>query len=231
MAYRSHTTKIENGLSTITINKPSGTVEGDILLLLVSLDRTTAETITPPSGFAALASSPLNSAVEAGSSACFWKKAGASEPASYDWTCTSSASTAGILAAYSGRDGTTPINASSGLAEGGAASAASVNATGITPSVDNCDIVYLAATDTTVSATVSWTPPSGMTERAEVTTASPWVNATLADLTQGTAASTGTVTGTATWTGGGTTGRMAFLVALAPAAGSSAKPAYYFAQL
>jgi hypothetical protein len=82
---RSWTSNYDTGGTTsISVNKPAGTVEGDLLFILISSDDDTV-TIDQPSGW-----STLYDEVDAGSqtASIYYKVAGASEPSSYSVTKT-----------------------------------------------------------------------------------------------------------------------------------------------
>lgn len=77
--------------SSLIINKPTGTVEGDLMVAVISLDDGTTATL--PAGWTLISSS-----YEA---ACY-KIAGASEGASYTWTRSGVHAWAGGIATYRG---------------------------------------------------------------------------------------------------------------------------------
>ena len=79
-----------------TVSKPTGTAEGDLLILQVV--NSTVATITPPAGFTLIPGAEITSAPV---HALYWKVAGASEPASYDVGHTSGVCALGIVAMYS----------------------------------------------------------------------------------------------------------------------------------
>jgi hypothetical protein len=80
--------------TTLTINKPSGVVSGDVLVAIVTL--TSGRTVTAPSGWTKRGESP-------GQVFIYTKTAGSSEPSSYTWTASSSVTWGGgAIAAYQG---------------------------------------------------------------------------------------------------------------------------------
>lgn len=82
-AVRSYSTEVDTGSTTsITIDKPTGTVEGDFLIMVISSDDEVT-VHTPPAGWDTLFSAKI-----AGSqvSDIYTKTAGASEPSSYTIT-------------------------------------------------------------------------------------------------------------------------------------------------
>lgn len=130
------------GNPTATINKPAGTVSGDIMVAFAARSVATG-TVTPPSGWSLLASNGGAPPV------LYYKIAGGSEPASYDWTW-GSGNAAGIILTYragvAGVTGTVSLN---------------TTAPSITPDAAG---ILLAAFVALVDVTVS-SPPSGMTLR------------------------------------------------------------------
>ena len=99
-----------SGNTTLPINKPSGTVEGDLLVAVI-YNRQGPGTFTPPSGWTEIASGYL---VSFGVSwGYFYKAATASEPSSYTWTDGYAGTTwAGCILRISGADAAAPVGAS-----------------------------------------------------------------------------------------------------------------------
>lgn len=196
--------------ASITVNKPTGTVDDDILIAIVN--HTTGSsftTVTAPSGWTLLDERTQNDGENAYRATAYWKKA-ASEGASYTWTPAVSAYMAAGISCYSGGDVTTPINAHS--VNFSATSTTSNVCSAITTTVADTMLVALAASgwwDNT------WTPPSGMTERVDTAVGSDWGSVSIADVTQ---VATGT-TGTKTFTSSVSHSCAGFLIAIAPGAG------------
>jgi hypothetical protein len=127
-----------------TVNKPSGVVDGDLMLMWVVT--TTNHTIAnTPTGWTLIGT---QSGTSDQSTSVFWRVA-SGEGASYTFNSPGnllSASDTGKIAiiAYSGVDNASPINQS-------AANSESLTSTptppSITPSVDNCMIVHLLGQD------------------------------------------------------------------------------------
>lgn len=89
--------------STLTLNKPAGVQQGDVLIAVVGV---VDETITNPTGWTTLET--LTTAHAKGHLA--YKVAGASEPTSYDWTLNQSQDdVAGSLVAFRGVDTGAPV--------------------------------------------------------------------------------------------------------------------------
>jgi hypothetical protein len=126
--------------TTIVIQKPSGTAQNDLLITAVATDGDTSGSLSPPSGWTQIDCTAYGTAVTLGA----WRKiAGASEPASYDFTWTGGQKAYGWMMRFSGHNAANPINTS-----------ATANQTSITPTspavtttVPNCLILRLGAFD------------------------------------------------------------------------------------
>lgn len=97
--------------ATHTINKPAGTVEGDLLLLTVYADR--ARAVTIPSGFTAVTGDVSAGTVGGGLAITLnisYKVAGASEPSSYDFSFDANEQAAAGMRRISGVDTANPID-------------------------------------------------------------------------------------------------------------------------
>lgn len=183
----------------ITVNKPTGTAEDDILLLIVGVDANDdSATMTWPSGFTEIIARAEATAGE-GKFWVAWKKAGSSEPSTYTATCSvTGAHRAAIIAAVSGCNTTTPIDTSgSNTNSASSSSPKSITANAVTASM-NGTLVFFAGNDFGSSqSSASWAPPSGMTEIADLFTGT-WLTLTAAYKDGVSAGSTGSITGTAT---------------------------------
>ena len=116
-------------------------------------------TITPPTGWGLVRVDASGSTIR---QASYVHVAQASEPSSDTWAFVGKQSGAGIVAAYSGVNTSSPIDGSSGKVNG---SSTSIASNGFTTTVDNTALVGFYGT--AVNATV--TPPSGLVERGEIT--------------------------------------------------------------
>jgi hypothetical protein len=100
-----------NGTATVT--KPSGTASGDVLLANIYTDN--SETISLPSGWTQLDTTLISVGGSFGGSnfrhTTAYKLAGGSEPTSYAFTPSGGGYTEAQVSAFSGCDGTTPIDA------------------------------------------------------------------------------------------------------------------------
>lgn len=139
--------------NSITVPKPSGTVEGDILIASIYFnDRN--QVVTAPSGWVLI--DFFNTGDPSASCGAWYKIAGGSEPTDYTWTSTGSVSRrAGTIACFSGSFDSNPEDAAVVRTQGAATSA------GITTVSDCAMVVYLGGVDASAGAT--WTEPSGWT--------------------------------------------------------------------
>jgi hypothetical protein len=190
IAFRSRATAI--GMDTVTVALPPGTAADDLLIAQVAF-RTSPRTVTAPSGWTLLRS---DQAVDGGvtsnaaSSALFWKRATAAEPASATFSLSAGVivPVAGVVAAYSGVHRTTPL--------GPSAAAVGYGATASTPSVTTTlagawVVHVLTKRQETLPA------PTGTTARwglPSATSGNAWVGATGADEVRAVPGATGSRT-------------------------------------
>jgi len=89
---------------------PSGVSNGDLVVVMLSLTATT-DLVTPPSGFQEIANTMYGATSGSGPRkwAAFWKIAGSSEPATYDFTHTSTDTCLAVAVRYSGVDSKSPV--------------------------------------------------------------------------------------------------------------------------
>src|SRR5437867_66693 len=157
------------GQSTLTIGKPVGVVNGDLLVAAISVRSANPST---PSGWTLVWCG--NSGSSSGGSTCpvsstvslavYWKVAGASEPSTYSgWTTTQKA--AGVITAYYNVNTSTPIDVQNGT--GYTSSVTSLSTPSITTAVANTMLVasFGAAdgTDPAFGTSVA-SMPAGMTD-------------------------------------------------------------------
>lgn len=141
----------------VTINKPSGVVENDVLVAALGF-RPSSATITPPSGWTLVRRVDNNGTGGAQSSLAVYRKvAGASEPASYAWDVTGAFGAAGGIQAFLNVDTTNPVDV-----ENGQATAASLSHD--TPSVTTTSPNTMLVTAHSYGSPTTWTAPTGMTE-------------------------------------------------------------------
>ncbi len=198
----------------LVIDKPVGTVEGDVLVAAVGVDG--RGLISGPAGWTKeIANDAQDLGVRAGL-AVFWLVAGASEPATYTFTNTRNETATGAIARYSGVDTAATVEAS--------AKADGSSLTPVTPSVTTLGadrmIVRAVAMD---GDRAPFTPPGGHSERYDLFTVpggSP-CSGTGADALQASGGASGTGTFTASSSAEWWAGTLALIPgAVAAAAGS-----------
>jgi len=148
--------------ASISLAKPAGTAQGDLLLAIVSHQSGSSSNMTPPSGWTAVPNADYSDANNARIRA-WYKFAGASEPSSYTFTINSSQAIAGGILAITGASGT-PINAALGQVT--ATNTLFLTAPSITTTAPKTLLVYGGAINTPLFIT----PPAFMHEQFDVGT-------------------------------------------------------------
>jgi RHS repeat-associated protein len=147
----------------LTLNKPTGTVDGDLLIMTASADLSASEDVTYaiPSGWTQLLANTRSDASSAGNNLQVWYKIASSEPANYSITPDHSNLIGGSITRITGHDASSPIDVSNVTASAtGEASAPSVTTTG-----DNRQVLRIATWDQ--SKTIN-TIPGGHTQSYHV---------------------------------------------------------------
>lgn len=182
--------------TTAAVTSPSSVVSGDIVVVVLYVESTA--TVTPPSGFAYVTSSPQTTTTGSGlhASHVFWKRSAGGEPGSYTFTFSVATYRRGGAFRITGASGdANPWDATNGAVRSSAASttpAVSITTTG----TDRLAIWTGTCWDST-----SWTPPTGFTTR-EPTSGTSELSYSSKDIL--TASSTGSLTGTTTASNWGT---------------------------
>jgi beta-glucanase (GH16 family) len=210
VAFRASATA--SGATSVT--KPTGTVSGDVVVLVSNFYDSAAATMTWPSGFTQIAlQRETGAAGHEIALACAWKVAGGSEPASYTITNSAGAFQDLMALTYSGADGTTPIDTSSA-----ASHAANIGAgytatwTGVTAARNSSIALALFG-----GYDKDCTTPSGYTARVNALDSA--VDASELAVNAGSVSGpTGTVASDA---GGGNNGSALILVIIQPAGASA----------
>ncbi|MFP2906463.1 cell wall anchor protein [Pyxidicoccus sp. 3LFB2] len=115
ISYRSSTTASGKSITSLSIAKPAGTVQGDVLLARIINRNNVAAVLTPPAGWTVLRSDQSASQIK---SWVVYKVAGAAEPASYAFTIDLASYMAASISAFSGVDPANPIDAQNGQKNG-----------------------------------------------------------------------------------------------------------------
>jgi hypothetical protein len=215
MAFRAASSNNEIDVSgtTITLTKPTGTADGDGMVVGIALDNV-AGTVNTLAGWTAHPGNPKTITADGQRMYSFYKVA-ASEGASYVWTVdlAGSSGICAAMASFSGRAASpfsvTPTSLSSNTAS---ASPRAMDVTGLTPTA-GADLCYIGGLDVVGSPSVSFTPPSGYTEAVDTQEAGHNASITLAYKENVAASATGTVSATGTLASG-TAGYAAFLYSI-----------------
>jgi hypothetical protein len=144
--------------TSITIAKPAGAVQGDLLLAIVGHQAGLAVTLTPPAGWTEVPNTNYTDGNDVRIRA-WYKFAGSAEPSSYTFTLSGSGQAigGGILAVTGAA--AAPINASGGQVS--STNSIYLTAPSITTTVDKTLLVYGGA----MNQAAAFAPPAFMTER------------------------------------------------------------------
>jgi hypothetical protein len=193
-AYQSFAHASASTGASIVVTKPSGTVDGD---LLIAVGRAgSGASVTAPAGWTTHASS-------LGTGSPLWTKIASGEGASYTFTQTALATSKVVIVRVNGQASSTPVDVAAGVS----GTAALVIPT-VTPTGANRLLLQIASHH----GAGTWTPPGTATERFDALDAASFAAAG-GDEIVGAGA-----TGTRTWTPSvtGSTG-VAYMLAIAPA--------------
>lgn len=200
-----------NGTTSVT--RP--TVSSGDLMILGTVAAFGDATITPPSGWTALASIDQGSAFEL-EVRLYWKIASGSEPSTYSVQIGGQGGGNnfgyGWIWTYTGHDATTPIQVT-GTQRNTSGSTSATCASVTTTSTDTTLVCVYVSGNNSVSNT--WTPPSGMTERLDAGANPTGFVVGVADVAVASSGATGSKTATSSLSG--TSNCITF--AIAPAGG------------
>ena len=198
--------------TTITCDVPAGTQNNDGMLLCVTVrgDRT----VTTHASWTFVGSA-LSGTDPYSCRKYVYSRVASSEPSSYTITISGDADATATIVSYSGTLTTGLVDASLGTVDTDADTSLTANA--ITTTVADCMVVGFFSANVGVPDTYSITPPSGMTERAEIaSTGDQHIRSETADVLQAGIGTTGAKTATLS-SDPGASDEACFLVALAPA--------------
>lgn len=214
MAYVDSKTTYNAGTNSLTITTPTYTT-GDVLIAIWTQDGNA--TLTKPTGWTQVRTDHVSNG-DVQTMAWAWKVSTGSD--SFTFTGSNGSSMAGSVASYSGRDGTTPVEISSGNNPNLSTppnSPVTLTGTGVTTSTNGCDIVMMGSVDSS-GFSGSFTAGGSLTLRTSTGTGLSFSTSALADYNQTSAGATGDQT--MTWTLASTHGNfVAYLVALKPSSG------------
>lgn len=163
-AFRSLSQATANQVASITIAKPSGVMDGDVMVAVV-----VNTTVSAPSGWASVGTWGDVGGGFAPPRVNVFYKVASNEGGSYTFSVTNSDlnPTIGCIVAYSGVSvSPSPIDASGGSYD--TAPNTSADSPSLPLSSTGETLVHIVASTTAPSATITSTPPSGMTERVDV---------------------------------------------------------------
>lgn len=144
------------GSTLLTVAKPTGTVDGDVMLAQIAGRGSGTMTCTPPAGWVEV----LNQTRSTGGRLFVYRKVASAEAASYDFTLSGASSHAGAILSFSGVNTTTPVDVFASAE--GAASTDHV-CPSVTTTVPNAVLVMCAMT-AVLTAGGSYTWPAGTSE-------------------------------------------------------------------
>jgi len=164
--YRPHTLTSYASRADTVMDKPATTAENDILIaaLVRVASAPGAADVVPPAGFTKIGTT--TSVADLGGTngrlELFWKRATASEPATYTFGQWASATTQGLMVAYSGCPASgDPIDV---FSQNSASTGSTATALSVTTTQAQDNLLWLGHN---WDASTTLTPPSGMTEKAD----------------------------------------------------------------
>jgi hypothetical protein len=173
------------GTTSVTLNTPAATEEGDILVASISDNGGTAASVTPPAGWSLVGTRQTSTTV-LGVSIYRYIVPPNVNP-NHTFNVTGAANVAGVIDAY---HNVLDVQAVGSQVN---ASSTSIVAPSISPASPNSMLVFVG----TVAANTTVTPPSGMTEDANTEQATTGVTTEIAHSTPTASGATGTRTATA----------------------------------
>ena len=150
---------VSSAVTSLTSAYPTGLAADDVLIAQIAVRGN--QSITAPAGWVLVNRSNSGNVR---TQAVYWKRAGASNPASDTWNFGASNRATGAIAAYRDVDPVVPVNVFSVRTN---ASSTSVTVNPVTPGVAGTQLVGLYAL---ANGNASFTPPAGMAEQRDVAT-------------------------------------------------------------
>lgn len=144
----------------LSINVPTGTTTGDVMVAAISVTPSTVS-IVPPVGWSSLIRTE-QAAGNSNAQEVFYRAATASEPTSYEWNFTAVITgAAGGIVSYSGVDPIMPFDVFAGNVT---PNGTSHTANSITTTVANTMVI----SSHSFSSSMPWSPPAGMSENVDI---------------------------------------------------------------
>ena len=164
--YRSTYSTSINGAGSIILDKPTGTVQNDVMVAVIGGNGNWAGVlgITPPAGWTLVRKIDNSTGQYYPTVAVYYKVAGASEPSSYTFTFSNYSGgvyAAGSISSFYGVNTASPIDVENGQT---VANSSSTTTSYSTPSITTSSSEQILIGAFTGNCASSWTPPSGMTE-------------------------------------------------------------------
>lgn len=190
---------------TLTVTKPTGTANGDIIIVSVCSDgNTTGNDWAPSPTTGWTQEAALNPTLD-GQHLYVWTRIASSEPASWSFVSLNLASgndATWAAEAWTGQDAGTPQDAAAVTTTNSSSNTSVVNVAlnGITTVTAGSLLIYIAGGDPNTANSGTWGTPSGFTNR--VSAYANFAPLKVAEMVQAAAGASGTITGTLTFTGG-----------------------------
>lgn len=160
------TSATANAVTTLTINKPTGVISGDIMLVDITQRGTAALSNPTCAGWTLIDGANLGGGTDRWVSVLY-KIAGGAEPANYTFNLDAQVDrSAGAIIAFSGADNTTPFDAGPGTLNTN--NAATVTANGITTVTNNAAVIMLGGSGGNLWSAWTTTSPGALTELYDV---------------------------------------------------------------
>ena len=201
IAFRAQNTGVAALATTVTITKPTGTVDGDVMIAVIVCTGGSGATITAPTGWTQRTLG--NNLTNIKTQTCF--KVASGEGADYTWTFDTDRNACGAIVTYSGVDIVDPMdNSNLNTQQHDTVGSTNVVAPTTTPNTTPTMLLFLG-TSNTASTFTAPTDHGGMTERSDVRVgASTLPSATIAEVAYTGLAATGTSTGVSSASGANT---------------------------
>lgn len=175
------------GTTSWTINVPTGTLNGDVMIAAIQHGNAT---LTPPAGWT-LINSVSNTGLTANLKTYY--RVASSEPASYTWSLSVAVCNVGTIVTYTGVNGT-PVDVNAAVADNVSQTSHIASAVTTTAAPETI-LTAFAGYDTTCGTGSTWTAPAGQTLRSNANNAS-CRSMGMNDSSQASIGSSGTFTGT-----------------------------------
>ncbi|MBW3538599.1 hypothetical protein KY386_03870, partial [Candidatus Parcubacteria bacterium] len=124
-----------NGAVSLTIATPTGVVQNDVMVAAITVRGGTGTLFVAPTGWTSLQRN--DSGLTIGQEV-FYRVAGATEPASYEWTWVGVQKASGVIVAYRGIDTASPIDVKGGQAN---ASSTTITAPSVTTTASKAQLI------------------------------------------------------------------------------------------